>query len=304
MKKLIYYAVILLLVQACKKNSDETTYSVDTTGESAQQVGDMMASMDEAGGNTNGNYAFNNEMEAAKKAFARLSGEELKTAKISELFLPEAKAAACNTVAFDACTSNKRIRNFSDCTIGTSGVLSGNVTLTFSDAACGMGSSGQSVKRVPNFTVTGLRGATFNVTATTTNGQVLTRGAGAASTFTNEGIRRTFVTPKGNTILDVTTTTGTAINISGATRSVRTMSGGSLIVTNNLTNETCTLTASTSPAISWSGGCSCPTAGYWTGTCSPSSKTFKVTFGSTCGSVSVENTGETTQTVQLDRCSS
>ena len=303
MKKMIYYVVILILVQSCKKTSEDIVYSVDTTGESAQQVGDVMASTDESGGSTSGLYAINSsDMQSTMKAYARISKDELNTVKISDLFLPEAQAAACNTIAFTGCSANKRIRTFDGCTVGTAGSITGNITLTFSDAACSAGSSSQTVKRVPNFTVTGLRGATFNVSATTANGQILTRGAGTASTFANEGIRRTFVTPKGATILDVTTTTGTAINVTGTNRTGRTMSGGSLILTNNLTNEICTLTPSTSPVLTWTGGCSCPTQGFWSGTCSPSSKTFKVTFGATCGEVTVENTGETTQTVTLDRC--
>lgn len=304
MKKIIQFAVLLLLSQGCKKTADDAVYSVDTTAESAQQVGDVMASADEGGGIASGGYALkNSEINSALKTYARLSGEEFNEAKVSNLFIPEAQAAvACSTVGFGGCSASQKIRTFDGCTVGSGGSVTGNVTLTFSDASC-LPSSGNTVKRVPNFTITGLRGATFNVSAKTANGQILTRGGGAASTFTNEGIRRTFVTPAGKSILDVTTTTGTAININGTTRAGRTISGGSLIVTNNLTNEICTLTPSSSPVLTWVSGCSCPTQGFWSGTCAPSSKTFKVTFGATCGEVTVENTGETTQTVTLDRCS-
>lgn len=300
MKKFMYCALFVILIQGCKKTDDEATYSVDTTAESAQQVGDVTASVDESGGLASGSYTMNSEIESIKKTYARLSGEELNDKTISQFIIPKAEAAACITTTFGGCTANKRIREFGGCLIGTSGAINGNVTLTFAgpDAgACGMGNTGDSATRVPAFTITGLRGATFTVSAPTT-GQVVTRGAGAASTFNNTGIRRTFTTPKGSTILDITTTTGSAISISGATRSVRQMSAGSLVVTNNLTSEVCTLTPNT---VAWTGGCNCPTSGNFDGSCT-GGKTFKVTFGGTCGTVTVDTNTETGKIVTLDRC--
>lgn len=299
MRKLFYYVVILLLVQACKKTEDDATYSVDTMSESAQQVGDVSASVDESGGTSNGSFAsITLEAEAAKKAFARLSGEELHTAKVSSLFLPEAQAAACKDVTFGACTSGQKVRDFASCTVGTAGVMTGNVTLAFNDP-CKIDSDGDTVTRIPNFNISGLRGATFSVSAPTT-GQTMARTGLGQFLFSNNGIRRTFVTPKGITLLDVTTTTGTALSVTGANRSGRVINSGTLIVTNNLTNEACTLSPTT---VTWAAGCNCPTSGFWQGTCAPSGNTFKVTYNSTCGEVSVEKTGETTQTVSLDRCS-
>ncbi len=310
MRKLIYFAFIVLLVQACKKSdTEDSTYSVDTTNESAQQVGDVSASVDEAGGNTNGSITTAAlEIESAKKSFARLSGEELNTAKISSLFLPEAQAALCKDVAFGACvstTTGRRVRDFASCTTGGGGVITGDVALTFSNSLCKIMSNGESVARVPNFTITGLRGATFTVNAPTT-GQVVSRTGATNYNFTNNGIRRTFVTPKGVTLLDVTTTTGNAsavtpMTFTGDNRTNRQINGGTLHVVNNLTSDACTLTPT---GIIWTGGCTCPTAGNWTGSCSPSGKTFKVTFKTVCGEATVENTGEATRDVVLDRCSS
>lgn len=220
MRKLIYFAIIVLFVQACKKSDTDATYSVDTTNESAQQVGDVSASVDESGGNADGTVttaAF--EIESAKKSFARLSGEELNTAKISSLFLPEAEAVACNSVNFQTCVSTtvgRRVRDFANCTTAGGGVISGSVNLTFSNPACKIMANNDNVSRVPNFTITGLRGATFTVSAPTT-GQTMTRTLPTNYNFTNNGINRTFVTPKGVTLLNVTTTTGTSAGVAPMT---------------------------------------------------------------------------------------
>jgi hypothetical protein len=300
MKKVISCALLVILIQGCRKTDEDFTYSVDTTAEAAQQVGDVAAAVDESGGQQTGAYSMNSELESIKKIYARLSGDRLSDNDVAQFIIPKAQANACSQTTFGGCTANKRIRDFGGCLIGTSGAINGTVTLTFAgpDAGtCGMGTTGDNVARVPAFTITGLRGASFSVSAPTT-GQVVTRAAGLASTFENSGIRRTFTTPKGSTILDVTTTTGSAINVTGTTRTGRTMSGGSLIVTNNLTSEACTLVPT---GVTWAGGCNCPTSGNFDGTCT-GGKTFKVTFGGTCGTVTVDTTDETGKIVVLDRC--
>lgn len=298
-KKLVLLMAILAFVSSCKKAADEESYTIDTTVESAQQVGDAMASLDEAGGSTSGNFT-SLEIDSYHKAYARITHEEFSQSySLFKLIVPNAEAAACNTVSFGSCSANQKVKDVTGCTTAGGGSMSGNITLTFAGtgaSSCTIPLANDSVSRSPNYSITGLRGATFTVKSTST-GQTLTRTGATSFDFTNSGIRRTFVTPKGNTILDITSTTGSAISVTGNNRNTRTMSGGSLIINNNLTNVSCTLTPS---AVSWTSSCNCPTSGSWSGTCSDSS-TFQVTFGSTCGETTVTKDGSVS-TVTMDRC--
>lgn len=298
MKKLLI-TILVLSVWGCKKNASDEYYSVDSTAEAGQQVGDAMAAIDESGGNTNGSIA-KIDKKAIERAFARFAPNEISTSQafMSRLF-PNAEATACNAVAFSACSSGSRVKSFSGCSTFAGGEMSGNVTLNFTGSgvgSCTIPANNDVVSRVPNFSITGLRGATFSVTATS-SGQSLKRTGGSTYEFTNSGIRRSFTTPKGTTLLDITTTTGSAISVTGNSRASRTVSGGSLIVTNNLNSASCTLTPS---SVSWSSGCNCPTAGSWSGSCTDGAN-FEVAFGSTCGEATVTK-GSGSSTVVMDRC--
>ncbi len=308
LKSILALLLCSALLASCKNKEDDDSL-VDTVNESAQQVGDVVASIDESGGTTTGSFTQMNDVRSAQKAFARLSGESHSTS-VASLILPESYAAACNTVAFGTCGatgSGKLVRNFASCTTGGGGTISGDVTLTFVGSVtatntCRLAVDNDYVDRVPNFTISGLRGATFSVSATG-SGQRLTRNASNTFTFTNSGIRRTFSTANLGTLLDVTTSTSGAVTVTGSARNGRTMTasaGNGIVVTNNLTSESCTLTPS---GVAWTSGCNCPTTGSFSGTCTGAGTTFSVTFGSTCGSVTVAKTGEETETITLDRCS-
>ena len=313
MKKVLALMVCLIAVSGCKNNAEDTSYTVNTVTESTQQVGDVVASIDESGGSTSGGFTMNNEIESARRAYARMTGGDTDKT-VASMIVPEAQAAACNTIGFDTCGTTgagKKVRDFASCTTGGGGTIAGNVTLTFNgtgSGTCTMPAVGDYAARVPNFTVTGLRGATFTVEATG-DGQRVTRdstGGSPAFTFTNSGIRRKFVTPKAVTLLDITsaTTATGSVTVTGASRAGRIMnsvSGGGIVITNNLTSEACTLTPN---SVTWAAGCNCPTSGSFSGTCTGTSDTFTVTFGVTCGSVTVTKTGDATnEPVTLDRCS-
>jgi hypothetical protein len=290
--------IIAVSVASCKKAAEET-YSVDTTAEAGQQVGDAMAAIDESGGTTNGSIS-KIEFQANQRAFARLAPYEISTTQaLLNHFVSKAEAVSCSAVGFSGCTSNQRVRNFEGCSTYAGGTMSGNVTLNFSGSgasSCTIPAANDAASRVPNFSITGLRGATFAVAATST-GQSLTRTGATTFNFTNAGIRRSFVTPKGETILDITTATGSAIQVTGNNRANRTVNGGSLVVTNNISGVSCTLTPT---SVQWSSGCNCPTAGQWTGSCSDSSQ-FTVAFGNSCGEATVTK-GSGSSTIILDRC--
>lgn len=297
MKK-VFIVLLALTIWSCKKaNNNDENYSVDSVGEAGQQVGDAMASVDESGGSTNGSIAAL-ELKSYERAFARLTERDISTSQAA-LFhlLPQAQASNCSSVAFSACSANQRVRTLDGCTTYGGGVMSGNITLNFSGtgaASCSIPMATDAVSRVPNFTLTGLRGATFSVNGA---GQTLTRSGATTFTFANAGVRRSFVTPKGNTILDITTSTTSPITVTGNSRNTRTVSGGTLNVVNNLTGVSCSMSPS---SVSWTSSCNCPTAGSWSGTCSDST-TFSVAFSSSCGQATVTK-GSEVSTITMDRC--
>lgn len=263
--------------------------------ETAQQVGDVMASVDESGGDANGTMA---HLENQQRFIA------LREEKITGLFLadlwtllkpfPSAQAAACKNTTFNACSSSQKVRDLNDCTIG-SAVFTGDVTLSFSDAGCVVDSDGDFVRRAPNFTVSGRRGATLTVSKTGTNGQTITRTAPGVFTFANDGIRRVF-SLSGNSLFDYTTTTTSNINVTGTTRANRVMDGGSLRVTNNLTSTTCDYAPSN---VTWSSSCNCASSGSWSGTCSDGKNSSISITG--CGSATIV-IGEQSENLTFDRC--
>ncbi len=288
-----------LLFFGCQKADD--LYSVDVATEFGQLVGEVMAAVDESGGTINGAIA-QSEISGYEKSFARLANDKpIYQSSLLKLALPEAQAAVCGAVAFGACAAAKKIRNLADCTTPGGGTLTGNVTLRFTGsgiATCTIPVNNDAVSWTPSFTMTGLRGATFANSATST-GQTLTRAAASTFIFTNSGIRRTFVTPQGSTILDMTTSTSasTPITVSGSARAGRIMTGGNITIVNNLTAVSCTLTPT---AVSWGAGCNCPTAGTWSAACTDSTN-FSVAFTSTCGQATVTKGTEVT-TITMDRC--
>ena len=253
----------------CKKS--EIVEDEDAATEMAQNIGDSMASVDESAGDSSGNIASYNE--AARKTFARLAPEELiDSGVLSNILLPKAEAVSCLGYGFGGCTSGNTItRDFNGCTIGYAR-FTGTVTLTF-NPACGSLAIGNTITRVPDFTVTGRRGATLTVIKTGTIGQKVERkadvGADKVFEFTNDGINRKFRSSQLNAVLfDQTTVVSSPITVTGANRAGRVMSGGSLTVTNNLTAVSCTYVPT---AVTWAAGCNCAVSGSWAGTCTRNS---------------------------------
>ncbi len=287
------------LLFSCNKTLDDSNYTVDSTNEAAQQVGDVAASIDESGGATSGAIT-TNEINSYQKTFARFINKDFSAPRaLFSIAVPQAQAEACNVVNFGTCTSGTRTKTFNSCSSNGGGTISGNIILAYAGThtnLCNISSASDSVSRAPNFTISGLRGATFKV-ATVGIGQTLTRVGAGSFTLTNAGIRRTFVTPKGTTKLDITASTGSAVTITGDARNTRNMNGGIILIKDNLTDVTCTLTPNN---MAWTSSCNCPTSGSMSGTCSDSS-TFAVAFNSTCGESTVTKSGVDT-TVTLDRC--
>lgn len=290
MKLKIYFLAFVLIGFGCKKN--ETVSSVDIQ-ETAQQVGDVMASVDESGGGS-GSIAYLNQ--SIQKTFDRHAPNEINESMIAKIILPKAQAASCAGAGFAACNGSFQvIRTFGGCTVG-SAVFSGDVTFQWSGAACAL-SNGQNVTRSPNFTVTGRRGATLAVTKTGTFGQRINRISAGNFTFENDGINRRFTLPNSQVLFNQTTTVTSAITVTGASRASRVMSGGSLRVTNNISNVTCDYVPT---AVTWNTtSCNCPVSGSWSGTCSDGKNTSISITG--CGTATYTE-GSDTESVTFDRC--
>jgi hypothetical protein len=303
MKYKILLLLCVTLVFGCRRNSDDASAEIEET---AQQIGDVMASVDEAGDSSGNIASLENSMQ---KTFERHAPEEIPhPSMVASIVIPKAEAASCFTsgATYSSCSSSTdgtRVRTFNNCSIGTAS-LSGDVTFVWSGGAsnCRISAASQQVERKPNFILTGRRGATLTVSTPGANGQVLAYQSGTAANrvfqFTNGGIKRKF-TAGGNTLFDNTTTTTSAITITGSDRNNRVMNGGTLRVTNNLTSVTCDYTPTN---VTWAGtSCNCPTSGSWSGTCSNGRTTTLNITG--CG-MGTYTEGSDTITVAFDRCGS
>lgn len=300
-KNLLFFSLIVSSLVACNK-AEDGVYTVDTTEEIVQQIGDSMVSIDEAGGSTNGTITFNPS--GYEKSFARLSQDGSFNSKLthfdfSDLLISKSYAAACSSVTF-SCNASTGVstRTLAGCSVAGAGTATGSVSLSFTGSGmstCTMPSNGDRVVRAPRYQISGLRGATFTVEPTTT-GQTFTRSGGAV-TFASTGIRRTFNSAASKAVLDMTVLTTSPITVVGSLRNGRSISGGNLVIQDNLTANTCTLSPS---SILWSSGCNCPTSGFFNGTCTDGTS-LRVDFSSTCGTASY-TVGAVVKSLALDRC--
>lgn len=292
--KWIFLTTISCLILSC---TEDVTSTADIQ-ESAQQIGDLMASVDEAGGTSDGTIAL---LEGQRRFIVR-KDKELNPNHVQDLFalfipIKKAEAVSCGDTTFSACSGSQKTRTLSGCKIG-SATFTGSVDLTFSENDCLLNAVGETVDRSPNFSVTGRRSATLVVETDPPmgQGQRLTRSANPGEfTFSSDGIRRVF-TANGETLFDFTTSTTAAIGVTGTSRSDRVMSGGSLRVMNNLSTVYCDYVPS---AVTWSADCNCASSGAWTGSCSDGkSSSLEIT---SCGRGTI-SVGDASETVSFDRC--
>lgn len=297
--------VVTLSLLACAKNEDKKSTDIQET---AQQIGDVMASIDESSGSSSGSLISFVDQRSTEKMFARLLPQSpvnkfAAYEHISQILLPNAQAAACSvTNTFSSCSSNVVTRTFGGCSIG-SATLDGTVSLTWSDSAvdttCAIAANGHSITRVPNFTITGRRGGTLTVSKTGSIGQRITRDSAGSYTFTNDGIKRV-IAYQGTTLFDFTTeTVGSGLTVTGVSRGGRTLSasgGAGLKVTNNSSGVVCTYTPSN---VTWSSSCSCATSGSWSSTCSDGKSSSLTITGCGTGSFSM---GSESESLTFDRC--
>lgn len=223
---------------------------------------------------------------------------------LSQFELDEFASCGFTVSDFSSCAAGIRTRTFGGCTL-LSAVVTGTVTLTFSQTACTFSSSGDTITRAPNFTLTGRRSRTLTVSVGSGGfGQRITRGAAAGSyTVATSKMKRVATNVAGETILNLEASTGTGMTLTGSARSGRKLDGGTLIITDSLNSKTYTLTPE---SVTWDGTCNCASSGSWTGNIATSGSSSTTTIQvaiTACGSADV-TLGDVTSSVTLDRCAS
>lgn len=296
--------LVLIFMLGCK-GAEENTVDGTEVSENAQQIGDVMASIDEFGGKNSSTIVLFNK--SLNQSFARVFPQDSQFNSISQILLPQAWAASCTDYSSFTWTcdgTNKITHAYNGCTVFGSVIFSGSVTYEWinSGANCLMNGNTSRIRRTPNITVTGRRGATLTITKTGSIGQELARGASADDlSFTSDGINRKFTTSANQVLFNHTTKTSTAIALNKAARLGRVITSGGLEVKNNISNVTCTYSPTN---VTWgSGSCNCPTSGSWSGNCNDgnghNSTTSLVITG--CGTGTYSE-GTETSSVTFDRC--
>lgn len=302
--KIKFKALVLILAAAilsgCGAAETVQLTDADLPTELGNQLGDVMASIDDAGG---GNPTIAQYTPTFDR-YSMSSPKQVAYENVFKLFVPEATAAAC-TATFSACSSNTKTRNFGGCSIGNY-VLSGSVTATWSGGAnCTLSGTSQSIRIAPNYSVAG-NNMTLTATKTGTYGASLTWISGAGDTrvmnYTNDGINRT-LSYNGTALLSITTRTNSPITVTNVNRGSRSLSSaaGALEIVNNTSGESCTFQAS---ALSYADtNCNCATSGSWIGSCS-SLGNISMTITS-CGVATlnyIEDGSPKSKAISLDRC--
>ena len=126
----INLAFILVSLSNCSKE-DRIQSDIQEAG---QQIGGLMASVDESSGNDSGTYAL---LKSNQKMFAKLNKPSLfesTLGSVLESVKPnKAYAASCGlSTTFSSCSSNSVTRDFGGCTVGALS-FTGTVDLAFTD---------------------------------------------------------------------------------------------------------------------------------------------------------------------------
>lgn len=294
-----FWLVLPLFLSGCGKRVDQPT--IDLPTQLSNSLGDVMASIDEAG---KGNQTITQYIPSS---LMKTPATQTASQKAFEFLLPKAEAATCGIADFSACVSNQVTRTFNGCTVGGY-QLAGTVQMAWSGGTnCTLATTGQNIHIVPNYSVS-TESATLNVTKSGSIGILLTwiSGAGASQVFqySNDGIHR--VISSGNTVLfDITTKTSGNITVTGDARggaTPRSMSGGGITVTNGVNLETCNFTIGS--ALSWGlTNCNCPTSGSWTGSCTDTGAYTVSITACGAGTVSYVDGGvNKSEAIAFDRC--
>ncbi len=296
---LVLIAIVCNLILGCGASEQISFGEANTPAEVASQIGDVMATIDEAG---RGSTAIAN----FAPTFNNSPAKNVAVDNLMFALFPQAQAATCNTAEFSTCSANSVLRNFNNCTIGGY-VLTGSVAMTWTGGtSCVMSGAGQAIRITPNYTIAA-NNMSLSATKTGTYGTTLTWATGSGTTrvfsYVNDGINRS-LSSNGTVLLSLNTRTVTPLTVTGNTRGSRILSSaasGALEIVNATTGETCTFQP---VSVAWgTPNCNCATSGHWTGSCTSMGNFSMTITGCGVASLSYTESGVAkNQTVSLDRC--
>lgn len=215
--------------------------------------------------------------ESAVNVIGELSDEESGTdpnfsAKASGAELIVSGKQTCNELAaLNRCSEGVKEASYDSCNVsGTLGTLDGNVQLDYSQDDCDMSLSGYSVKRTYDLTYTSAFNRQYSVSSAphedyqgnaVGGGGVLTR-TGSGWEIEMLGKRRIIKGRRGGTLMDVSITTASPIEIDGSLRRAeRTAVGGEILISHNLANYVTSLKPYN---LKWTDDCCQPVSGQLT----------------------------------------
>jgi hypothetical protein len=233
---------LLLLAAACHPVTQQEAEEV------ALAVGDVLASVDEAGqgGGLSALWL------RRPRGFAPPWHERLRA-----LAWGTAEAhATCAGLPFSACAAGQRRRKLEGCYLGW-GYLEGEVALQFDDAACSLASEGQAVTRTADLRLRGPRVGTLRLQADGGGVRLVRRAGGFEVTV--PGLRRTQVDDAGATVLDVRARTTAGLTLSGEGRAGRVLALEGLEVED--VRGGLTWTVMPGARLTWDAECNCASSG-------------------------------------------
>ncbi len=224
-----------------------------------------------------------------------------------ELLLPSAYAASCVRPIYSSCSSQARTQSYNSCNVGsTSLLMSGSISLNYSDSLCALSANGSSVTRSYDVTLTGIRGGNVSISSSNaTDYKNLSYGGGGRLTKTGSGWnvdilgKHKSLRVAGVEIANVSIRTLSPIAVTGSlSRVSRTMTGGQIEVNYNRAAATAVIQPSN---LQWSNSCCHPVSGSmslnWSGS---RTGTSAVTFQG-CGQAEVNENGQV-RNIELSYC--
>jgi hypothetical protein len=266
--------IAVLLMTACSKDIDVSASS-ETLDEASLVAESASNSIEESIDDQQGSaYAFQ-----SPTSFDNLA----------RLMLPTANAdTACTRPVSAFCNAGVKDANYAGCEVGSNGAtLTGDISLTYSDAACGLSNTGDQVQREFDISFTGPRGyfKAETTSASTNNYLGEAHSGGGLITKTAAGWdievlgKTRTATYRGRNVLNHSIKTTSPIEITGSlARGNRVANGGEVVISHNLAEYKAKIVANN---VTWSSNC-----------CHPVSGSYAITYeGSVTGSASLTFNG-------------
>jgi hypothetical protein len=289
-QSILLISMLGLILSGCAKKIEEANVEVDPV-EAAVETGITVVSglADEQAGS-----AFAKSNKSTPNIWRALLGEQ-------------AYAAACSRAVFASCNAGVKQVTYDTCQVtGYPLDISGQVSLAYSDAGCGLSNTNDSVTRTYDITISGPRGGSIaHDSASAADYRGSSYGGGGRLSKTASGWqievlgRHSVLSFRSKTLFNISARTLTPIQVSGSlSRAGRTVTSGQLEINHNIAKFTAVFTANN---LQYSNNCCHPIGGSLSVNYSGSKTgSATVTFNS-CGSATVDQGGQQQQ-IQLSYC--